>query len=251
MELTVIVPTRNESATIEEVVERVGETMRPLELDFEVLVVDDSDDDTPDRVRQAAAAGAPVRLCHRSPHERDGGLAGAVQRGIELSPASEALAVMDADLQHPPELLPELVDAVRGDADVAVASRYVEDGGSGDGLDGPGRRAVSQASRHAARLLLARAKAVEDPLSGFFAFRRDVVEGAPLRASGFKVLLEILVLGRWSRVVEVPLRMDARAAGDSKAGAKEGLAHAAQLLRLLRASVSRRSARAARASSSA
>ena len=230
--------------------QRVDETLTPLELDYEMLVVDDSDDDTPERVRRAADAGARVRLCHRPPDERDDGLAGAVQRGIELSPASTAVAVMDGDLQHPPELLAELVLAVRGDADVAVASRYVAGGGDVAGLDGRTRRLTSRAARAAARLLLARARRVEDPLSGFFAVRRHVVEDAPLRASGFKILLEILVLGRWARVAEVPLRMDPRAGGASKAGPREGVAFAAQLARLVRASRSTR-ARAAAARSSA
>jgi dolichol-phosphate mannosyltransferase len=251
MELTVIVPTRNESETIEELVDRVDETMRPLDLDYEVLVVDDSDDDTPERVRRVAHGGAPVRLCHRLPHERENGLAGAVQRGMDIASDSQAIAVMDGDLQHPPELLPELVDAVRRDADVAVASRYVDEGGSVAGLDGRGRRLTSRAARLAARLLLGRARGVEDPLSGFFAVRRDVVAGAPLQARGFKILLEILVLGRWARAVEVPLRMEPRAGGESKAGAKEGLAYAGQLVRLLRASLSLRLRRSAAARSSA
>jgi dolichol-phosphate mannosyltransferase len=250
MELTVIVPTRNESETIEELVDRVDETIRPLDLDYEILVVDDSDDDTPERVERVAGEGAPVRLCHREPHERDDGLAGAVQLGIGASD-SRSIAVMDADLQHPPELLPALVDAVRRDADVAVASRYVEEGGSVAGLESSGRRMTSRAARFAARLLLGRARGVEDPLSGFFAVRRDVVADAPLRARGFKILLEILVLGRWVRAVEVPLHMDARAAGESKAGAKEGFAYAAQLVRLLRASLSPRLRRSAASRSSA
>ena len=251
MDLTVIVPTRNERETIEELVDRVDESMRPLDVDYEVLVVDDSDDDTPERVRRAAHAGAPVRLCHRPPDERDDGLAGAVQRGIDLSSGSRAIAVMDGDLQHPPELLPDLVEAVRGSADVAVASRYVEEGGSVAGLDGRGRRLTSRAARAAARLLLGRARSVEDPLSGFFAVRRDVVAGAPLRASGFKILLEILVLGRWRRAVEVPLHMGPRAGGESKAGMREGLVYGAQLARLVRASLSLRVRGAAAARSSA
>jgi len=240
MELTVIVPTRNESDTIEEVVERVQKTMRPLDLDYEVLVVDDSDDDTPNKVVRAANDGAPVRLCHRAPDERADGLAGAVRRGLDLSPASQTFAVMDGDLQHPPELLRKLVEAVTRDADVAVASRYIAEGGEAAGLDGRGRRFTSRAARAAARLLLRRARSVEDPLSGFFAVRRDVVEGAPLEARGFKILLEVLVLGRWRRAVEVPFRMEARAGGRSKAGPPEGLAYATQLVRLLRASLSPR-----------
>jgi dolichol-phosphate mannosyltransferase len=251
MELTVIVPTRNERGTIEKLVDRVGETLTPLRLDYEVLVVDDSDDDTPDLVRRSADAGAPVRLCHRTPDERERGLAGAVQRGIELSHGSAALAVMDGDLQHPPELLPVLFDAVRSDADIAIASRYVAGGGEGAGLDGRGRRWTSVAARAAARVLLGRARRIEDPMSGFFAVRQDVVDAVPLRASGFKILLEILVLGRWAHVTEVPLRMEERAAGASKAGAKEGLAYGAQVLRLLCASLSMRARSAAAARSSA
>jgi dolichol-phosphate mannosyltransferase len=251
MELTVIVPTRNERDTIEELVDRVDESMRAIDLEYEVLVVDDSEDDTSERVRHVAHGGAPVRLCHRPPEERYDGLAGAVQRGIDLAGDSRTIAVMDADLQHPPELLPELVDAVRHRADVAVASRYVEEGGSVAGLDGRSRRLTSRAARVAARLLLRRARSVEDPLSGFFAVRRDVVAGAPLRASGFKILLEILVLGRWRRAVEVPLRMQPRAGGESKAGMREGLTYGAQLLRLLGASLSLRLRRSAPARSSA
>jgi dolichol-phosphate mannosyltransferase len=240
MELTVIVPTRNESDTIEEVVERVQETMRPRDLDYEILVVDDSDDDTPDKVARAGIGGAPVRLCHRRPDDRGDGLAGAVRHGLALSAGSKTFAVMDGDLQHPPELLGELVDAVRRDADVAVASRYIAEGGDVAGLDGRGRRFTSRAARAAARLLLRRARSVEDPLSGFFAVRRHVVEGAPLEARGFKILLEVLVVGRWRSAVEVPLRMEPRAGGRSKAGVREGLVFGAQLSRLLRVSLSPR-----------
>lgn len=251
MEFTVIVPTRNESATIEELVDRVDETMRPLDMDYEVLVVDDSDDDTPDRVERIANDGASVRLCHRTPDERDDGLAGAVRRGLDIASASHTIAVMDGDLQHPPELLPELVDAVRHGADVAVASRYVAEGGDVAGLDGRGRRLTSRAARAAAKLLLGRAGGVEDPLSGFFAVRRDVIAEAPLKASGFKILLEILVVGRWRRAVEVPFRMQPRAGGESKAGLREGLAYGAQLVRLLRTSLSLRLRRSLAARSSA
>ena len=249
MNLTVIVPTRNEAETIGELVERVDRSLAHTAVDYEVLVVDDSDDDTPTRAREASEAGSPVRVLHRPPEARSGGLAGAVQTGIEAAPGSTLIAVMDGDLQHPPELLPELVDRVLTDADVAVASRYVAGGGRLSGLDGRGRRLTSLAARAAARLLLPRVRRVQDPLSGFFALRRKVVAATPVRASGFKILLEILVRGRWARVAEVPLEMEARAAGQSNAGAREGLAYGAQLLRLLVAE-SRRYLRPAAATSS-
>jgi len=251
MELTVIVPTRNEEATIDELLTRVDRSLSAAQLDFEVLVVDDSDDETPARVRGRRGAGSSVRLLHRSADERVGGLAGAVQAGIDATSDTRVLAVMDGDLQHPPELLPVLVGAVRDGADVAVASRYVEDGGGVAGLDGGGRRLTSLAARGAARLFLRRARTVEDPLSGFFAVRRDVVAEAPLRASGFKILLEILVRGRWARVREVPLRMERRLGGASKAGAAQGVAYGRQLARLVVAESVDRYRRRAAASSSA
>lgn len=250
MELTVIVPTRNEAETIEELVGRVDRSLARADVDYEVLVVDDSDDDTPGRVERARRGGTPLRLLHRPPEARSGGLAGAVQRGIDAAPTSDVIAVMDADLQHPPELLPALVEEVQAGADVAVASRYVAGGGGVTGLDGPARRLTSVAARIAARVLLPPARHVQDPMSGFFALRRDVVADTALRAEGFKILLEILVRGRWSRVAEVPLSMHARAAGRSKAGAREGAAYGKQLLRLVAVAVRARYRRLAAASSS-
>lgn len=232
MDLTVVVPTRNESANVAELAERATRALIPAGIAFEILFVDDSDDDTPARVLDAKGRGLPVRLLHRPVGSRRNGLAGAVTAGFDDAADSRMLAVIDGDLQHPPEVLPRLVDAVHGGADVVVGSRFVDGGGDVSGLDGPSRRMISRVTRNAARLTLRRARRVRDPLSGCFLVRRDVVSGAPIQTNGFKILLEILVRGRWNRVAEVPMRMAPRPAGDSKAGVREGIRYLRLLARL-------------------
>ncbi len=239
MDLTVVVPTRNEVSAVQELTARTQSALGPAGVDYEILFVDDSDDATPQEVMRHRDAGEPVRLIHREPGDRDGGLATAVQAGFEDARESQLLAVMDGDLQHPPEVLPHLVDAAYQGADVVVASRFVDGGGESAGLAGPLRRFVSQATRGAARAALPDARPVKDPLSGCFLVRREVVADVPLEAKGFKILLEILARGRWSQVAEVPMRMSTRAHGQSNAGWREGIDYAQQLIRLRRDSPQR------------
>jgi dolichol-phosphate mannosyltransferase len=232
MDLTVVVPTRNEAATVDELADRTTRALDETGLSFEILFVDDSDDGTPSAVQRARRRGLPLRLLHRPAAERHDGLAGAVRAGFDDANGSTLLAVIDGDLQHPPEVLPRLVAAVQQGADVAVGSRFVDGGGDVAGLDGRGRRVISRATRESARLTLRRVRPVRDPLSGCFLVRRDVVATAGLQTSGFKILLEILVRGRWSRVAEVPIRMAPREIGHSKAGLREGIRYVLLLARL-------------------
>ena len=129
---------------------------------------------------------------------------------------------MDADLQHPPELIPRMLAAADAGADLVVASRYVS-GGSAGGLAGLSRHLVSRAAGAAARVLFHEARQSTDPLSGFFLCRRRLIDGIEFRPVGFKILLELLVCVPGMRVVDVPLRFQARAAGSSKASARQGL----------------------------
>jgi dolichol-phosphate mannosyltransferase len=168
-------------------------------------------------------SAAPIRLIHREAADRAGGLTTALVRGLREA-GGQYVASIDADLQHPPEKLREMLDAARtSGADVVVASRY-RAGGSARGLSGPARRAISVASKWLSKVLFyERLHPTSDPGSGFFLVRRSVIEGAALRPVGYKMLTEILVRGTWRRLVEVPYTFEPRAGGQSKAGFRQGL----------------------------
>lgn len=218
--LSLVVPTRNEAGCVSALVARVAQSLGAG--DYELIFVDDSDDDTPAVIEREMAADPCVRLIHREPEGRDGGLSTAVVAGI-LAARGELIGILDGDLQHPPETLPSMLVAAQ-DADIVVASRYLP-GGSSGGLDGVYRQLVSRGSKLAAQALFGRVRACTDPMSGFFLFRREVVEGVELRPVGFKILLEILVRGNWTRLTEVPYTFGGREAGKSKASAEQGRAY--------------------------
>lgn len=221
--LSIVVPTRNEAPNIAVLVGRLRSALKGFAGGWELIFVDDSDDNTPDVVQALArSADVPIRLLHRERDARPGGLGGAVQAGFGLS-QGQVIAVMDADLQHPPEVLPALVAPVlSGKADLVAASRYCEDGGTG-GLDGPWRRFVSWGCRWLTRRLVPASKPLEDPLSGLFALRRSVVQGAELRPDGYKILLEVAARGNWTTAANVPYTFAERYAGNSNAGVRQGL----------------------------
>jgi dolichol-phosphate mannosyltransferase len=228
MQVTVVVPTYNEGPNVAELVRRL--TSAAGRLDVELLFVDDSRDDTPDVIRRvAAAASLPVRLLHRD--EPTGGLSGAVVEGLRAA-RGEWVVVMDGDLQHPPEMVPVLLDtAAATGADVVVASRYVG-GGDAGGLDGRWRRLVSTASSVLARSMFpVRLRNVTDPMTGFFAVRTGSIDVAALRPRGFKILLEILARNK-VQVVEEPFVFGERFAGESKASLANGLRYLQQLTAL-------------------
>lgn len=244
--LTLVVPTRNEAPNLRPFFERSAAALGRLGVPWELLFVDDSDDDTPQVADRLAREGAQVRLLHRPAGSRPDGLSGAVLAGFRAA-RGDVLVVMDADLQHPPEVLPELVEPLlRSQAQVAVASRYCEGSApdAGAGLDGPWRRLVSRSARWPVFLLQKRLRQVTDPLGGFFAVRREVLEGVTLAPTGFKILLEVLVRGRWTDVVEVPYRFAEREAGTSKASLRQGVHFGRHLARLTRPAVGETALRA-------
>lgn len=229
-DVTVVVPTRNERDNVAPLLARL-ERVRP-ELRLEVLFVDDSSDDTPSVIEaQAERSSRTVSVLHRREGERAGGLGGAVQLGLSAA-RSDLVCVMDADLQHPPELVGALIDEARRSAsDVVVASRYCARGDVGD--FSAFRVALSRGSALLAKTLFPRRlRAVSDPMSGFFVIRRSAVNLAGLRPRGFKILLEILLCGRRLAVSEVPFRFGERYSGDSKASLGEGAKYVRRLLEL-------------------
>jgi glycosyltransferase involved in cell wall biosynthesis len=225
--LTVIVPTRNERDNIGELLGRL-DVVAPEEA-IEIVFVDDSDDGTGEVVEALRAGVArDVRLIHRSPGDRTGGLGGAVCAGLQAARGTW-VCVMDADLQHPPELIERLLDEARAeDADVVVASRFRAGGEIGN--FGPARRMLSRGAALAAHAVFPRRlRGVTDPMSGFFVIRRAAVDAAALRPRGFKILLEILARSRPLRAREVGFRFGERHAGESKASVGEARHYLAQL----------------------
>jgi dolichol-phosphate mannosyltransferase len=131
---------------------------------------------------------------------------------------------MDADLQHPPEVVPDLVAAgMRDGADLVIGTRY-NGGGTSDGLSGGYRRLVSGASTLLTKTFFRNSLIqVSDPMSGLFAVRTSSLEVEHLRPMGYKILLELVVRNRPGRIVEVPYSFQPRHAGDSKSTAAEGV----------------------------
>lgn len=229
-DLSVIIPTRNEAGNIRPLLDRLEDALSGIAA--EVLVVDDSDDATPGIARRIAARSAlPIRVHARPPGQRPGGLGGAVLAGLAEA-AGPLCVVMDADLQHPPELLGMLLNAAGSGADFVIASRYV-DGGAGDGLGGWYRQTVSTLAAWFAKALLRPELAgISDPMSGFFLVRRSGLDLSALHPRGFKLLLELLVHNPRASVTEVPYTFGIRHAGASKAGLSEGLTYLGRLAEL-------------------
>jgi glycosyltransferase involved in cell wall biosynthesis len=233
-QLSIIAPTRNEEQNVTTFVRRVSAAL--VGVPVELVIVDDSDDQTAAVVTELSDSSTiPVRLVHRRAGERVGGLSGAVVAGLRYAQAPWAV-VMDADLQHPPEMLRQVLAATeKGNLDVVVATRYVgtknEDGR--DGFAGRRRQLISRMCTALARgIFPRRLRSTTDPMSGFFAVRLGAIDTALLRPRGFKVLFELLVRCGPLRVREVPYRFAGRNAGQSKATIGEGMRFLSQLLLL-------------------
>jgi len=232
--ISIVVPTRNEAPNVVPLLTRCQAALAGTPT--EVIFADDSDDGTEATIlaarRQLAEPSFDVRLIHRPTGERDGGLGGAVMAGIRRARGSW-VCVLDGDLQHPPEVIRELIErAVRDKRDIVIASRYC-DGGEAGGLAGPMRSAVSRAAgRLAVAAFSESLKGVTDPMSGFFLLRRAAIDPDQLHPDGYKVLLEILVRTPGLRVAEVGFQFDVRHGGESKASPAVGMSYLRHVAKL-------------------
>jgi len=215
--VSVIIPTYNEKQNISSVVSACLKALPPDAFDTEVIVVDDDSDDYTWQYPPRLFGHDPrVRVLRRQTEQT--GLARSVVNGFEAA-TNEYCAVIDADLQHPPEKLSELFDALDEGADVAIGSRHVEGGGIENWSTS--RKIVSKGATLCARGALASVRNISDPMSGFFAIRRSVVDGVDLNPQGYKILLEILGKGHYETVTEVPYVFQERERGESKLTADE------------------------------
>lgn len=224
-----VIPTLNEAGNVGVLLSRIQAALLSEDIDYELLVVDDdSQDGTIDVVRAYADADSRVRVFTRKGQR---GLAGAVVHGWQHTDA-QLLGVIDADLQHPPELLPVLLSRLAEGHDLAIASRY--SGGHAVSGWNAARLAISRLGTWFSMPLQRSGVRVKDPLSGFFIVRRSCIEDLQLQPEGFKILLEILVRGRIRSAVEIPFQFGQRHAGKSKADVKVALHYFSLLGKLSR-----------------
>ncbi len=234
--VAIVIPTLNEADNIPELITRLSNALDTLTFNYELIVVDDdSKDGTPDVVRKLGAEDHRVRLLTRKGQR---GLAGAVIHGWEHTDAT-LLGVIDADLQHPPEILPQLLQAIHDGHDIAVASRYTSNNRDSVAEWSPVRHFISRCTTALTTPLQRKGLRVKDPMSGYFVVRRQCIEGLDLQPQGFKILLEILVKGRMQSAAEIPYRFGLRHAGSSKADLKVAFDYLSLLGKLSRYAVFR------------
>ncbi|MFA4860795.1 glycosyltransferase [Methanoregula sp.] len=207
-DLSVIIPTFNEEENIPRIIEEVDAVFRKSNLNGEILVVDDnSKDRTIAIVQKLHTEKENVNILVRT---SDHGLSQSVADGFSHA-SSDIFVVIDADFSHPPALIPKMYDEIRAGNDVVIGSRYMDGGGI---KDWPlKRRVISKGATFLGRLLF---PDISDPVSGFFAVRKEVVTGAPLKPKGYKILLEVLGKGTWENDKEIPFEFVDREIGSSK-----------------------------------
>ncbi len=220
--ISIVIPTFNEKENLEELLRRIDSSLRGI--DYEVVIVDDNSPDGTAEEALKLSERYPVRVMLRA--ERSG-LSSAVLDGMKMA-RGDIICVMDADLQHPPELLKELYERIL-EGDIVIASRYVK-GGSVEGWSFL-RRLISRASILLARLLIPKVRGIRDTSSGYFMIKRECLD-PEINPRGFKILLEILAKTECTRIYEVPYSFGLRKHGESKLGLSTMINYLLQLLEL-------------------
>lgn len=226
LQLSIIVPTYCEAENLANLIPRIGQTLNDSAISAEIIIVDDHSQDGTAELCQTLSESFPVRLITRK-NER--GLSTAVVAGMDAASA-EILLVMDADLSHPPDKIPELYSALKNQqADFVIGSRYVT-GGSTDENWGWFRKFNSRIATWLARPFTK----VKDPMAGFFALSRQSFLRARniLNPVGYKIGLELLVKCRCRNVIEVPIDFADRTLGTSKLSLREQFNYLNHLKRL-------------------
>ncbi len=224
MQVSVVVPTYREAENLTELIPRISLALAGGKMVGEIIIVDD---DSRDGTVEVCASLREQHNLVLETRKEDRGLATAVLHGMERA-QGEVLVVMDADLSHPPERLPEIVRAIQRGADMAVGSRYVA-GGETDSQWGFLRWLNSRVATLLARPLTP----IADPMAGFFAVHRDTLRRAThLDPIGYKVGLEILVKCGCRIVEEIPIRFRDRVRGDSKLNLRQQWSYLRHLKRL-------------------
>jgi len=218
--VSLIVPTYNEAKNLPLFVEEVWSIVDKNKIDLEFIFVDDNSPDGTGQVAEDLKGKYPIKVIHR-PGKL--GLGSAVIEGFKLSDRPY-LGVMDADLSHDPAILNELILSL-GEYDISIGSRFEK--GSAVEDRSLFRRAISGTGVFFAKML----SGVSDSLSGYFFFNRSIIEGVVLKTIGYKILLEILVKGKWHKVKELPYTFRMRIHSASKLNNREFVLFLGQIIK--------------------
>jgi len=231
-QVSIIIPTYNESQNILKILKSIGEFL-PKNILAEAIVVDDNSPDGTGKIVEnylkefKKITGYTIDVIHRTAKK---GLSSAILNGIQHA-RGDTIVVMDSDFSHPPQIIPRMIDALRKyRCDIVVASRYVKGGKiSGWPLK---RKLLSKLATVIAKKGLGVSPA--DPMSGFFAFKRPIIQGLKFDAIGFKMLLEILVKTKGVKVWEIPYTFTDRQFGSSKVTLSTAIDYAKSVWKLYR-----------------
>jgi dolichol-phosphate mannosyltransferase len=221
--VTIIPATFNEKDNIAPLIKKIRAAMKDSPYSYEILFADDSKDNTPEEIKSFTEKYSNISYL-RGPGK---GLSAAFIKAFEKA-RGKYIICMDADLQHPPALLPKLIANLEDNYQMSVASRYIP-GGSNEGLGkfwsfyGIYRRLVSTSMSYLTRILFIPIRKTTDPMTGYFAFQKELLKNAKLEGTGFKILVEILMRTNPEKVIEVPLQFQPRENEESKATPTQGL----------------------------
>lgn len=219
MTITIILPTFNERKNLARMVRGIYKIVPKATL----IIVDDHSPDRTGELAESLAKKFPIKVIHR---RKKLGLSPAVAEGFKHAKTG-IVGVMDADLSHPPELIPELIEPItQGKADLVIGSRNVK--GGGVEVWPFSRRVISRIATALARPLTE----VRDPMSGYFFLRKKVLNDVEFSSKGYKILLEILVKCKYRTVLEVPYVFRSRSVGQSKLGLKQYFSYLLDLSKL-------------------
>lgn len=217
VEISIILPTYNESKNIGGFLEHIQKSI-PKNLKVETIVVDDNSPDNTAKIAEDYFHSIKEKTSHTInviKRKTEKGLSSAILNGIKQA-SGNTIVVMDSDFSHPPHIIPKLIDTLKQTrCDIVIASRYIK-GGSIQGWPFK-RKLMSKVATSIAKKGLGIEP--QDPMSGFFAFKKNIVEGLKFDAIGYKMLLEILVKTKGVKIQEVPYVFTDREVGASKLGA--------------------------------
>ena len=217
-QLSIILPTYNESENIVNILNSIKENVSKL-IDTQAIVVDDNSPDGTGKIVEdylknlKKITNYTIKIVHRKTKD---GLGSAILKGVQQA-TGDTIVVMDSDFSHPPQVIPKLVESIKKyQYDIAVASRYIK-GGKIENWSAK-RKLISKF----ATLIAKKGLGIDtkDPMSGFFAFKKNILNGLNLDAIGYKILLEILVKTKNVSITEIPYTFQDRELGSSKLNMK-------------------------------